>query len=123
MAIFSNPPKMFSLTKIVRYIDIDLFRWCSGLVNGLYQLDFKNNFQSFLVKDQLIDAGATVKISNGFRDRIPGLVPSCRIIVKQTGDGVVTDGIWTSEYCELINNGAVQIKISVIFLKEGAFNA
>ncbi len=58
----------------------------------------------------LIPAGQTVLITNA----LP-VLPSSRLIVRQTGNGLVTDGVWDIKFLRLINNGAVDVTISVIF--------
>lgn len=110
--IIKNPPKLASSSNIAPYLQNDLFSWMKDVATGLIRLDFKDNFQSFRVNDLTIDAGQEVRITN-----ILPFVPSARIIVRQTGNGLVTDGVWDIQILRLINNGAVPVTISVIFFK------
>lgn len=44
-----------------------------------------------------------------------GIIPNERYIVRQTGNGVITDGDWTVETLELVNQGAETVVIDVRF--------
>jgi hypothetical protein len=82
------------------------------LFAGLLKLSFKDNFQSFTVEELIIPAGAEVSITNQL-----GTIPTARLIVRQTGNGLVTDGVWGLQTVRLFNNGAVDVTITVIFFK------
>jgi len=83
-----------------------------SLFAGLLKLSFKDNFQSFTVEELTIPAGTEVSITNQL-----GTIPTARLIVRQTGDGLVTDGVWDLQTVRLFNNGAVDVTITVIFFK------
>lgn len=109
--IFKRPPKLASLTGLAKYLQADLFAWLKQLTNGMNgRLNFDENFQSFIVRDLEIEAGATAIISNQLN-----VIPNERIVVKQTGDGVITDGTWDVRALRLVNNGAVSVTIDVRF--------
>lgn len=109
--IVQNPPKLPSSKGIDKYVQVDLYTWLRSGVSALNgNLDFDNNFNSFLVKDLEIAAGATAQIDNLLR-----IVPTERYIVRQTGNGVITDGSWDERTLRLVNNGAVTVTISVRF--------
>jgi hypothetical protein len=107
-----NPPKPPSPKNLDGYIQNDLWAWMRDICTGLIRLDFSDNFQSQRFNDVEIDAGQTVELTNN-----RSYVPSSRIIIRQTGDGVITDGNWNIQTLRLINNGAVPVRISVIFFK------
>jgi len=115
--IVENPPKLPSKEGIGKYVQSDLFSWFKNLVTGLNgRLSFDENFNSFVVNDIAIAAGATAVIDNQL-----GVIPNERYIVRQTGNGVITDGNWTIEALELVNNGAVAVVISVRFFYVNQF--
>lgn len=107
-----NPPKPASPKNLSGYIQNDLWVWMKDICTGLIRLDFIDNFQSQRFDNITIDAGATVELTNA-----RPYVPSSRIIVRQTGNGVITDGSWDIQLLRLMNNGAVPVTISVIFFK------
>lgn len=49
-----------------------------------------------------------------------GVVPKYRIILRQEGNGVITDipSGWTSDVVTLYNNGAVEVSITVMIVRE-----
>lgn len=109
--IVENPPKLPSREGISRYVQNNLFAWFQKLVAGVNgRLNFNDNFNSFVVEGVTIAAGATVVITNQLRN-----IPNERTVVRQTGNGVITDGSWNIESLELVNNGAVEVVISVRF--------
>lgn len=110
--IFNNPPRLPSSTGVVKYLQVDLYSWAKSIFAGLLKLTFKDNFDSFTVADLTIPAGESVNITNGL-----GFIPNGRLIVRQTGDGVVTDGEWDLQTLRLFNNGAVDVVVTVIFFK------
>lgn len=110
--IFKNPPRLPSSTGVVKFLQVDLYSWMSSLFSGLLKLSFKDNFETFTSADVTIPAGQEVSITNQL-----GFIPSGRLIVRQTGDGVVTDGEWDLQTIRLLNNGAVDVTITVIFFK------
>jgi len=115
--IVENPPKLPSKEGIGKYVQSDLFSWFKNLVTGLNgRLSFDENFNSFVVNDIAIAAGATAVIDNQL-----GVIPNERYIVRQTGNGVITDGNWTIEALELVNNGSVAVVISVRFFYVNQF--
>ena len=109
--IFKNPPRLASKEGINKYIQTDIYSWLSNVSSGLNgRLNFDENFQSFVVDDVSIPAGTTVSIPNEL-----SVVPNERYIVRQSGNGLVTDGNWDENSLELTNNGAVTVVISVRF--------
>lgn len=117
--IFKNPPKLTSRETLFKYLESDLWSWARDLVSGMVKMNFLENFESFRVDNLIISAGSEVSIYNQFKNRINGAIPSSRVIVRQQGNGVITDGTtaWTSEAVYLKNEGPSEVKISVIFFK------
>lgn len=110
--IVKNPPKISSPSNIYQFLMSEMFTWMKDICTGLIRLDFLENFQSYRVTGLLIAAGDTVNITNP----LP-FIPRTRLIVKQTGNGLVTDGEWTIQVLKLINNGADPVTVSVIFFR------
>lgn len=109
--IFKNPPKLPSLTWLNKYVQSDLFNFLSDVSRGLNgNLNFDDNCPSFLAQDVTIEAGDTAEIPNAL-----SVIPNERTIVRQIGDGVITDGTWDINTVRLVNNGAVTVVISVRF--------
>jgi hypothetical protein len=68
-----------------------------------------------VAKDVVIASGATVKIQHFL-----GVIPKWRIILRQTGNGVITDvpSEWNTKTISLKNNGAESVTISVLIARE-----
>ena len=109
--IVNNPPRLHSATGIGKYVQADLFGWLKNFIAGINgRLSFDDNFPSFLAQDVEIAAGATATIPNQL-----SVVPNERMVVRQTGNGVITDGTWDINTLRLVNNGAVTVTVSVRF--------
>lgn len=109
--IINNPPRLPSQKGIGKYVQSDLFAWLKNFIAGINgRLSFDDNFPSFLARDVEIAAGATALIPNQL-----SVIPNERIIVRQTGNGVITDGVFDIDTLRLVNNGAVTVTISVRF--------
>lgn len=116
---FKNPPKLSSERDIVKFLQVDLWIWCKNLITGLTKLTFSENMETFEVVDVDIPAASEVSIPNGFRGRFQAAVPTKMMIVRQRGNGLVTDGQtpWNENFVYLYNNGAVPVTVSVVFFK------
>lgn len=109
--IVRNAPRLPSSKGVAKYVQADLYNWMKRIsiaFNG--RMEFSNNFRSFLAKDLAIAAGGTVNIPNQLNR-----LPTERYIVRQTGDGVISDGDWTLDTLQLTNNGSNPVVISVRF--------
>lgn len=117
--IIRVPPKLTNRNSVVKYVEIDLWSWLKELSIGLLKIDFKQNFQSFIVENLTIPAGIEVSIPNQFRTSYPGNIPSGRIITRQQGDANIIDGntVWSDTHVYLRNPSANDAVISVIFFK------
>lgn len=115
--IIKTPPKITNRNSLTKYVDVDLWGWLRDLSIGLLKLTFRENFQSFTVKNLSIPANTEVSIQNEFRTAYPGLIPSNRIITRQQGDANIIDGVtvWTSSHVYLRNPSGNDAVISVIF--------
>lgn len=63
----------------------------------------------------------TATLAAGATTRVPhklSIVPKYRIILKQVGGGLVTDGEYTKEYIELINGGGSDAVVTIIIVKD-----
>ena len=78
-------------------------------------LSIQSNFDGYVATDITIPATSSVKIQHFL-----GVIPKWRIILRQTGNGVVTDipSEWTDKVISLYNNGATEIVISVFIARE-----
>jgi hypothetical protein len=87
-----------------------------NLQAGLSQLDFADNFASFVAEDVIIPAGGELAIRN-FLDATE--VPRWRVILNQVGGGVITDGptAWDSDFVYLSNAGGADATVSVAFFR------
>jgi hypothetical protein len=112
--IFNNPPKLGSNTNqgISKYLQGDMYGWFINLLTGLGKISFGDNFETFQINDLSIVAGETATITNVFK-----LIPSGKLILRQSGNGLVTDGVWDSRAVRLINNGPADVTVSVIYFK------
>ena len=106
------------LPAVLKYLSVEMSVAVRDLFAGLQLLSFADNFSSFEVT-ATIGSGDTVTIPN--RLATPNLK---RLIVRQTGDGVITDGVqpngnvgWTKDFVYLKNNGAVDVTATVIFMR------
>lgn len=109
--IVKNPPRLPSVSGISKYVQSDLFSWMLDVKSGINgKLNFDENFPSFLAENITIEAGDEVEIPNGLN-----VTPNERYIVRQTGNGVITDGTWDLNTLRLVNNGDVSVTISVRF--------
>jgi hypothetical protein len=109
--IIRVPPKFAGGTNIANYL-VDLFVWMKDLNTGLMKLNFSDNFQAYHTESLDIASGATIQITNP----LP-FVPQSRLIVKQVGNGLVTDGAWDRQVLEMINNGPDPVTVSIIFFR------
>lgn len=84
------------------------------LRTGLGRLDFLNNFESFEV-ETTIAANTEAKLRNQL-----SFIPSRVIIVKQTGNALVTAGdtAWTASYLYMKNHDASNsATVKLLFIK------
>ena len=98
---------------VLKFVSGELHASLKDLFAGLQRLSFEDNFQSFEVTVK-IDAGQEITIDNKLQ-----VAPSKRLIVRQDGGGLITDGRkpWNNETVSLINNGATQAKVTILFLR------
>jgi len=117
--IIRPPPKLTNRNSLVKYVEIDLWSWLKELSVGILKINFKENFQSFLVQDLTMPPGVEVAISNQFRTSYEGTIPSGRIITRQRGDANIIDGPtkWDESLVYLYNPSANEAVISVLFFK------
>lgn len=114
-----TPPKITNRNAVIKYIEVDLWSWLKDLSNRMLKINFKDNFQSFMVEKLSLPAGMEVSIPNQFRTAYPGNIPSGRIIVRQQGDANILDGLneWTENHVYLRNPSANDAVVSVLFFK------
>lgn len=83
------------------------------LANGLMNLTFAQNFNSF---EQVVEITATTELS--VRNQLTK-VPERYIVVSQTGNGLITKGSteWTKDYITFYNNGSVTVTATILILE------
>jgi len=90
------------------------------LETGLRRLDFINNFNTFMVEVTVVDQTETAgdyKIRNQFDPHIP----TGMLIIKQTGNALVTAGdtAWTKDYLYIKNHSTtIDAVIKIVFFKD-----
>lgn len=94
------------------FIRKDLAGCMKDLFAGLKRINFEDNFETFT---------ATIKLEAGEQGYITNVLqspPSKRIIVRQKGNGLITDGTaWNSDKVSLLNNGAEEVTVTVLFMR------
>lgn len=102
-----------TLDRVIQFLRMDLTSTLRELGNGLSKLTFEDNFESFEISTTIL-AGQEVEIPN----RLP-VVPSRRIIVRQSGNGLITDGTtaWNASFLYLRNNGGASVTCTVVFMR------
>lgn len=106
-------PKLSKDTDIESMVDdlnelIDAFNFLNT------KISFKQNFDGDIV---------TVSFNAGETKTIPhklGKVPGGRIIIRQEGNGVLSDipSGWNSTSIKMINNGAVKVTATILIVRE-----
>lgn len=78
-------------------------------------LSIQSNFDGFIAENVKIPATSSLKIQHFL-----GVKPKWRIILKQEGNGVITDipSEWNNEVISLFNNGAVEVTLSIFIARE-----
>jgi len=117
--IIKQPPRLTNRDTFIKYIETDLWTWLKDLSVAFLKINFQDNFQSFTVNDLSIPAGAEVAVSNQFKNRYPGVIPTGRMIIRQKGDANIIDGDspWTANLLFLKNPSANDAVVSVLFFK------
>jgi hypothetical protein len=82
------------------------------LNDQMKKLSLRYNFPSSIHEDLEIEAGQTIKIYHRL-----GVSPLYRIILRNSGDGAITDGEFNDTFIELTNRGSITAKISVAILR------
>lgn len=81
------------------------------LDSALNNLTLADNFNAS-IKEVTIPAGATIDIPHGL-----SIVPKYRIILRQEGNGLITDdqtSPWNDKTISLKNNGVVNVNLTVM---------
>lgn len=94
---------------------INSFNLLADRVSFYNKLLTFSNFNGYISSDIIIPANSSATIQHFL-----GVIPKYRIILKQTGNGVITDvnDEWTTKYITLYNNGAVPVTITVFIARE-----
>ena len=78
-------------------------------------MSIQSNFDGYIAEDVVIPATSSINIQHYL-----GVTPKWRILLKQTGNGVITDipSDWDDKVIALYNNGAVEVTITVFIARE-----
>lgn len=85
-----------------------------AIITALQNLTLGDNFSAQVVQ-VMIPATTEVRVPHGLKS-----VPLYRIILRQRGNGLVTDGTaeaWNDKYITLYNQGAAEVTITVMILR------
>jgi len=101
------------ISYLFRYMAEEFNAALKDLFSGLRRINFQDNFEQFEVTVTMA-SGETANIKNSL-----GYPITKRIIIRQTGNGLITDGtgVWNSESVSLMNNGPDQVTVTVLFLR------
>ena len=102
------PPEMEEIkTRLNDLIDAFVFQASA--------ISIDSNFNGFIARDVTILAGETARIQHFL-----GVIPKWRIILRQTGNGVITDvpSEWNTKTIVLKNNGAESVTLSLLIARE-----
>lgn len=111
-----QPKKVFGdVPKEVEEIKQRLNDLVDAFVFQSSSISIESNFNAYIAKDVNIASGNTVTIQHFL-----GVIPKWRIILRQTGNGVITDvpSNWNKKSIELLNNGTEDVTISVLIARE-----
>jgi hypothetical protein len=78
-------------------------------------ISINSNFNGYIANNVKIPAASTLKIQHFL-----GVIPKWRIILRQTGNGVISDIPleWDNKTITLKNNGTEDVTISVLIARE-----
>lgn len=78
-------------------------------------ISIQSNFDGYIAEDVTIPATDSLKIQHFL-----GVKPKWRIILRQTGNGVITDipSEWTDKVISLYNNGVVEVTLTILIARE-----
>lgn len=80
---------------------------------SLSSLSLTRNFNSQYIEDISMPATNTIRVYHRLNQ-----IPSYKLVVKQSGGGLITDGVFNKNYIELYNAGATTAIISIILFRE-----
>jgi hypothetical protein len=115
--IVRQPPRLTNRKGVLKFLEVDLWTWDKEVSQAFTKINFADNFQAFTVTGLSIPAGKEVAIQNLMANKYPGIIPTGRIITRQTGDANIIDGVkqWTAELLYLRNPSANDAVVSVLF--------
>jgi hypothetical protein len=103
-----------SIEDVAKYLSVDITKILRELSNGLSNITFSDNFESFEV---IVTIAASSELA--IRNELRGKTPSKRIIVRGS-DGVqnIVDGDtqWTESYVYMKNTGLSPVSVTLVFL-------
>lgn len=108
---FKQLDKDADLSKVIEYYN----KLAKGINFFNKFISIQSNFDGYIAKDVKIPASSSVQIQHFL-----GVIPKWRIILRQVGNGVITDipSEWTTQVVSLKNNGAEEVTLSVFIARE-----
>jgi hypothetical protein len=89
-------------------------RLIKELAIGLRNLDFTNNFTSFVISDTITSSGTIV-----VRNKLDS-TDIRYIVTSNDGDGSINKSTtWDSNYISFKNNGSVSAEVEILVFKKG----
>lgn len=76
-------------------------------------LSFNGNFNCEIINNLVLPAGQETQIPHKL-----GIIPAYRLILRQTGNSLITDGTFSANNIKLINTGTSDAVITLALFKE-----
>lgn len=105
--------RVFGQVDLPKFIR-DYYNWLVDDLNAiLSNFSLTRNFDTQYIQGVEIAAGATARIEHRLR-----VIPAYKLVVHQSGGGLITDGDYAEKHIELTNTGGSTATISLIIFKE-----
>lgn len=101
-----DEPNEYLLKHLNKFID--------AFNGGINKLTIDDNIDGQIISDIIIPSGSEIAIAHKLR-----IKPRYRIILRQLGNGLITDGVteWTDTKIYLKNNGGVDVTVSICVMR------
>lgn len=98
-----------------KFSEADYKIMVSYLQTMFQSLTLGDNLSGQVAQNVFIPNGDTIRIAHGLK-----VVPAYRIIVRQRGNALITDGddeVWNENYIVLKNQGPDDVTVSVLIMR------
>lgn len=110
-----NPIRRFiiGIDSAEKYLSEQMNQFADLFNQGIYKLSLEN-IDGQIISDIIILAGAELGIGHNLQS-----IPKYRIILRQSGNGLITDGPtpWTNKEIYLKNNGASDVILTIFLMR------